>query len=64
MSYKAVGAAITIYGLMHLFQGVIGSWGDKWGHNRMVLFGTFLTALTLFVIAFVNSYLLLVFVLL
>ncbi len=27
MSYKAVGAAVTVYGSMHLFQGFIGSWG-------------------------------------
>jgi len=63
LPYKAIGAAVSVYGIMHLFQGPIGSLGDRWGHNNMVIAGTLLSALTLGTIGFINEYWLLLIVL-
>jgi len=56
MSYKAIGVAMFFQGITHVLQGVLGSWGDRIGHYKVVLTGTGAYALCLAGIFFAPNY--------
>ncbi len=59
MSYQAIGIAMFVYGIVHLAQGLFGRLSDRWGHNKMVVAGALLTAVSLSLISVASSFFLL-----
>ncbi len=56
MTYRAIGIAMFVYGIVHLAQGLFGRLSDRWGHAKMVAAGTLLAAITLSLISVSHSY--------
>ncbi len=54
--YYALGVAMFIYGLGHLFQFWFGKLADYWGYQRTVLLGVVVSAFTFILISYTVNY--------